>query len=329
MIFKLFLLFIVSCDGKKFAIFYENKPPVYFETNETDNSQRTKRDINLDNNLNFQILVYHQALSSYELNLAANEINQSLHTLINSWKKDFSFNLITSYKYVSTSTNCKLFSNNLSNNYTIHFFTPSACIMNDNSILGQGVVGGSDMWIYPSKYQFEPMLIAHELGHNFGLLHASYRESQYGDPSCVMGDITRKNYVGGYLNLNAPHKVMLGWYKPKYVFANTTYEIFPMNHTIYTVKDIFYFDFIDHQLFIYERNDVQETYDTKLIYILNEGEYTTQVQNFQFFLKRNHTGKYLQIFDHEEYPRHPTHMSYFLSVFLFVGFFWIILLVIS
>ena len=322
MIFKLFLFFIVSCHGKKFAIFYENKPPVYFETNETDSSHRAKRDININTNLNFEIFIYHQALSTYDLDLVANKINQSLNILINGWKKDFSFNLLTSYKYVSTSTNCKLFSNEVLNIYTMHFFTPSACIMNDNSILGQGAVGGSDMWIYPSKYQYEPMLIAHELGHNFGLLHASYRGNEYGDPSCVMGDTTRKKYIGGYLNLNAPHKLMLGWYKPKYVFANTTNEIFSMNHTIYTVEDIFYFDYLNYQIYIYQRNYVENTFDTKLIFILSEGEYTTHVQKFQFFFKKNHTGKYLQIFNHEKYPNYPPEILYF-PIFLFLGIFWI------
>ena len=55
-------------------------------------------------------------------------------------------------------------------------------------------------------------ILAHELGHNLGVLHASddvdddgVQETEYGDPTCVMGQILVGN------SINAPHRELLGF----------------------------------------------------------------------------------------------------------------------
>ena len=76
---------------------------------------------------------------------------------------------------------------------------------NATGYAGYGLYGGSPSraWIYRCDWSD---LYAHELGHNFGMRHASTPTLEYGDYSCVMG------YSNvGLRHLNAPHKVQTGW----------------------------------------------------------------------------------------------------------------------
>lgn len=69
---------------------------------------------------------------------------------------------------------------------------------------GLGTIGGnpSRCWVHGTAVGSNSVL-AHELGHNLGMQHASTLTSEYGDGSDVMGS--------GLCHPNAPHKVQMGW----------------------------------------------------------------------------------------------------------------------
>jgi Bacterial Ig-like domain (group 3) len=90
--------------------------------------------------------------------------------------------------------------------------------------LGLGYIGVSGAWINGSN---SVLVYGHELGHNFGLLHAgsidcgvkpiggSCTASEYGDPFGIMGNSTT-------MHLNAFQKADLGWITTSAVKTHTT-----------------------------------------------------------------------------------------------------------
>ncbi len=74
--------------------------------------------------------------------------------------------------------------------------------------IGVGTLGGnpSKSWIFRCD---RSDTFAHELGHNFGMLHASTPTDEYGDTSDIMG------YGGfGLRHINGPHQDQIGWLNP-------------------------------------------------------------------------------------------------------------------
>jgi hypothetical protein len=69
---------------------------------------------------------------------------------------------------------------------------------------GLAELGGRRSWINGGSCN-NPTLLAHELGHNFGMHHASSPGSEYGDDSDVMGT------AGPLRGFNAPHLIAAGW----------------------------------------------------------------------------------------------------------------------
>jgi hypothetical protein len=92
-------------------------------------------------------------------------------------------------------------------------------VLADNAIdaSGYGTIGGrpSRAWIFNGNAS----TLAHELGHNLGLEHASTPTDEYGDASCAMGS------PWALVHFNAPHKAQLGWVTATDVSSTTTQVI--------------------------------------------------------------------------------------------------------
>ncbi|HZQ59883.1 MAG TPA: hypothetical protein VFC24_00960, partial [Casimicrobiaceae bacterium] len=110
---------------------------------------------------------------------------------------------------------------------------------------GLGYIGGNGVWINGGN---QTNVYGHELGHNFGLLHAGSLRcsgvsiggtcsvSEYGDPFDIMGNTSSMHY-------NAAQKLDLGWIAAGNVQTHTsgtkTYTLAPLENsggTTYAVK---------------------------------------------------------------------------------------------
>ncbi|MCH7541881.1 hypothetical protein IH981_03880, partial [Patescibacteria group bacterium] len=130
-------------------------------------------------------------------------------------------------------------------NYEIYAFPrASACHWG-----GLGVISGSGAWINGSG-NFNLRIVAHELGHNFGVHHAntlrctdsngkrvpistSCISIEYGDPFDIMGSSTK--------HMNNFHKGRLGWYEPtntQTVTSNGIYTIVPIEKKLGGVQSL-------------------------------------------------------------------------------------------
>lgn len=105
---------------------------------------------------------------------------------------------------------------------------------------GLGVVGGPGTWIR-SSFGSDGGVVAHELGHNYGLNHANFWDTagesvigngssvEYGDSYDTMG-----NASAGRRHFNARYKNYLNWLPNASVFGGTsngTYRIFAQDQT--------------------------------------------------------------------------------------------------
>ncbi len=84
---------------------------------------------------------------------------------------------------------------------------------------GLGTIGctskGCFSW-FLGKYGYDIGVVMHELGHNFGLLHSTTSNNEYGDGSCIMG----MAFEGSYRCYNAPQTLNLGAAHPKHVVTS-------------------------------------------------------------------------------------------------------------
>jgi hypothetical protein len=160
-------------------------------------------------------------------------------------------------------------------------------------VAGLGEVGTnpSRAWVYRCDV---PDVLAHELGHNLGMWHASTPSAAYGDLSDIMGAGGR-----GMRQINAPHKEQMGWLPSQEITMVTTdgthevapLEIDPLDATIPTALKIFKPDTSEHYYISYrqgigfDQNLQQYSYldrtsvhqwnavdNTKLLAVLADGE---------------------------------------------------------
>jgi hypothetical protein len=108
-----------------------------------------------------------------------------------------------------------------------------------DTMIGEAQVNGPNSWIYGVD---ELALYGHELGHNFGLLHAGRKNDEYGDPTCVMG------YCCHIVCFNIVHATALNWITP---IPLTSTGLYPLN-TVYTFND-FYLKVDNREVSLYEK----------------------------------------------------------------------------
>ncbi len=132
-------------------------------------------------------------------------------------------------------------------------YTRKVYLMNNKSDCtygGMGSIGGNPSWSFIFGYSpvTYPMLVSHELGHNFSTRHAQTIDCKtkqidvyanctikdYGDKTDVMGDS-----YNGYYTFNAPHKLQAGWLSTNQVQTITssgTYTVTPLEIDDSTIK---------------------------------------------------------------------------------------------
>ena len=105
---------------------------------------------------------------------------------------------------------------------------------------GLAFVGGKGLWLQTAQGGGSPGVMAHELGHNYGLMHANFWNAttnfsamgpgtnlEYGNPYDTMGAAG-----AGIYQFDAPHKNALDWLKAdavQYVSTNGVYRIYPFD----------------------------------------------------------------------------------------------------
>jgi hypothetical protein len=103
----------------------------------------------------------------------------------------------------------------------IQYFLPSYNILGC-SFAGRGYLPGKISWVVAPRIK----TISHELGHNFGLHHASDDTYEYGDRSDSMG------VPQTLVEFNAPHKDQMGWIPNEKLInlsSNGTFRVSPLN----------------------------------------------------------------------------------------------------
>ena len=101
--------------------------------------------------------------------------------------------------------------------------------------LGLGTIGGDPSRAWIDGLVTDPMVAAHEMGHNFGLLHSHTAEDEYGDLFDTMARWTNGHY-------NAFQKERLGWLNYgssnpiTTVTASGTYSITPAVESGYSLR---------------------------------------------------------------------------------------------
>ena len=90
---------------------------------------------------------------------------------------------------------------------------------------GVANVGGPRSWIAMAG---QPVVYAHEIGHNLRMRHAGTGSNSYGDHSDFMGNSL------SWHHLNGAHMDQMGWLAPYSeslinVFASGTYDLYPLN----------------------------------------------------------------------------------------------------
>jgi len=188
------------------------------------------------------------------------------------------------------------------------YVLPGVC-----SVAGLGEVGTnpSRAWVYRCDM---PDVLAHELGHNLGMWHASTPSAAYGDLSDIMGAGGR-----GLRQINAPHKEQMGWLPSQEITAVTTdgtyevapLELDPLDVTIPTALKIFKPDTNEHYYVSYrqgigfDENLRQFSYldrtsvhqwnaadNTKLLAVLADGESFVDTANGITVTQTNHTADF-------------------------------------
>jgi hypothetical protein len=163
---------------------------------------------------------------------------------------------------------------------------------------GLGVIncGNESCFSWYNMY-FRSSLYLHELGHNFGIKHATTPNSEYGDETCVMGSGSPQQKC-----YNSPHRYLLGWDKPnKEIISSNDKKI---NTTVILANES---DFITVNDTLFIEVFMKEVY----VYLLNEDTSTVKLCR----LSETHTPCNLTMFNIIIYLEHKTSDTYVVRIF--------------
>lgn len=256
-------LFQVGSCATSLAFFYAHKAPSYTHYPKTANLRRDTPDFTKITNIHVHVGGPNE--------VRASEFNTTLQHLFNGWRECSDIQFVEPVvTFNQTVMPCHTISHNPSNadvNY-IYIDPPGQCRRQDGAI-GEGTVNGRESILYASSYWNDPRLVAHELGHNMGLYHASRNGEEYGDPTCVMGLVD--NYMPSRkLCFNAPHMDTLQWTNTSVLIKAQEVEM-NISSPIYKVDTVYYVHYLDQKVFVYKKIPHPQNADTELVAILQEG----------------------------------------------------------
>ena len=257
----LFILFINFCTSFKIGTFYSDRPPSYIESKQNQSAiHRRDESAQLKT---LQIFVYTFPSQPFE----TSKFNLSLNAMFEEWKLcslEKQQPPAIKFNYISANTNCLTqVLSPTSDTFYMHVILDTNCV--SGTTIGMGQVDGIQSWIFNTVYTYSNRLFAHELGHNFGLLHAARDGDEYGDFTCVMGTIDRKQNFEYATCFNSPHTQQLLWNEGITIISDGIYDI-PNNQTTFLRFDlIYYIQFKNNIGYVYEKLlNSQTAYDTLL-----------------------------------------------------------------
>lgn len=285
-------------NGQEIVSIYANSRPVYY-LNPIINQTKWHPRRSLPVLENLKVIVYDR--SPYIIPI----FNKTLNEVFEAWKQCsnnvFKYPSVefTISDYPKNIIDCMPQSTNDNPNiFFVHLVFHESCLNLMPNVLGQGQINGFHSWIYKTKYWNNPRLIAHEFGHNLGLRHAARTGDEYGDPSCVMGNVD--NYCCTKLCFNAPHTEMLGWMSPVIVNRTFTFPVGKISEKIfYKVGDKYFIQQMFGKVYVYEK-DLNPKWDTNLVDILQPGK---NILDLPLIEKQMHLdGQILNFVDRYTYP---------------------------
>lgn len=288
MIVSILCFFYVQATTITIGEFYRNRAPSYIEK-ELNRSKIMARSVT--DRVEFLHVIEH-AFSSWVFD--KQQFNVSLYKMFQEWK----YCSLEKFKipqaiFSKNDTNygCTPDVQNLEKNvFYMHVIMNPDCVDNtlETQTIGKGEVDGQQSWIYNTNLMYSNRLIAHELGHNFGLLHAARDENEYGDFTCVMGMIEQKITLPYPTCFNAPHTYQLEWTAPYHITQNGSYVIEKNDRFMYRINDIYFFRVINEYGYLYAmQKDFSKGRDTLLLAILQPGVIKANVANFEIMFQNN------------------------------------------
>ena len=286
------VMFIVFYNGHAMTIgtFYRTRAPSYIEK-VSNKSDIARRGIT-DHMQSLQIIQHEVPGQIFDVI----KFNLSLQAMFQEWQY-CSFGKFTVPNVVFLSTDgdygCEpsVKQTQLEDNtFYMHIMMSPNCV-DDNQeyqTIGKGELNGQQSWIFNTAVMYSNRLMAHELGHNFGLLHAARNDDEYGDFTCVMGMVESRLDLAYPTCFNAPHAFQLSWNNPEHIVTDGNYPVPKNDRFVYRINDVYFFQVIhDHGYFYLKKKDMSKGSDTTLLAILQPGLTKTKMENFELIFDKN------------------------------------------
>lgn len=316
-----FLLLYCCCMATGYQI-YARTPlhgaPIYYRVpGKTPKHRRTlETTISM---VNFQVNIYLQ--SDWDFNQIKTDVNNTIVSLATRWPTCLGINVsripelridrfdlhVTNYCPDLLDASATLTGGQT---HVIHFYPNCKA---DNYI-GFAKVGGTNTWILDHYYN-SPELVAHELGHNFGLLHTAKNDVEYGDQTSTMSGCC---YTVCY---NPPHLQTLHWDNNFTKVESTGVWSVPLSGRVFQMDETYFFAAIGNKMHIYRRVTMPGTFiDTQLIDTLTSGYGIASFNGYDVRYGRENNAYALFVAPAGTYPQtRDQQLLYLVPLFLFLG----------